>query len=307
MKRVIAWALNPYVLLTLTMAVGSANLVAGRGVVGEVPPLTLSFWRWFTAVMVVLPFGIRPLIAQRQLFLRHWRLLLFISAVGIAAFNSFLYLGLQTTTALNGSLILAAIPVCTVAIAWIVFREHIGWPIALGMIAALLGVGTIILQGRPALLLDLAFNRGDILVLAAVLCWAVYSILLGRLPPGVPPMALMLVTAFLGWAMLIPFYVWDLAAGRHMVVTPAALVAIAYVGIFASVIGYAAFAKGVALLGANIASQFTYLNPLFGGAWAILLLGEELRTYHIAGGLLIFLGIYLATSRRSVRAGKQHD
>ena len=184
MKRVIAWVLNPCILLTLTMVVGSANLVAGRGVVGDVPPLTLSFWRWFTAVVVVLPFGIRPLIAQRGLLLQHWRLLLCISAIGIAAFNSFLYLGLQTTTALNGSLILAAIPVITVALAWIVFREQIGWRIATGMVSALVGVTIIILQGEPALLLDLAFNRGDILVLVAVLCWAVYSILLGRRSDG---------------------------------------------------------------------------------------------------------------------------
>ena len=304
MKRVIAWVLNPCILLTLTMVVGSANLVAGRGVVGDVPPLTLSFWRWFTAVVVVLPFGIRPLIAQRGLLLQHWRLLLCISAIGIAAFNSFLYLGLQTTTALNGSLILAAIPVITVALAWIVFREKIGWRIATGMVSALVGVTIIILQGEPALLLDLAFNRGDILVLVAVLCWAVYSILLGRLPSGIQPMALMLITAFLGWVLLIPFYGWDLAAGRTMVLTTNTLFAILYVGIFASVIGYAAFAKGVAMVGANVAAQFTYLNPLFGGAWAILLLGEELRTYHIAGAVLIFLGIYLATSGGGVRVRK---
>ena len=50
------------------------------------------------------------------------------------------------------------------------------------------------------------------------------------------------------------------------------------------------------MVGANVAAQFTYLNPLFGGAWAILLLGEELHPYHIAGAMLIFLGIYLATS-----------
>ena len=73
------------------------------------------------------------------------------------------------------------------------------------------------------------------------------------------------------------------------------------VGIFASVIGYAAFAKGVALVGANVAAQFTYLNPLFGGAWAILLLGEELRAFHIFGAALIFVGIYLATSGGTVR------
>lgn len=301
MTRLSSWFLNPYVLLTFTMAVGSANLVAGRGVVGEVPPLTLSFWRWFTAVVVILPFAGTSLWRHRRLFLRHRWLLLTIGAVGIAAFNSLLYVGLQTTTALNGSLILAVIPVATVALTWLLFRERIGLRIILGMVAALVGVAAIILRGQPGLLFSLTLNRGDLFVLGAVLCWAVYSILLTRLPAGMPQLPLMLVTAFLGWLLLIPFFAWDLAAGRHMVVTPSSIFAILYVGIFSSAIAYLTFAKGVAMVGANVASQFTYLNPVFGGVWAILLLGEALEPYHLGGGALIFLGIFLSTRSTAVR------
>lgn len=301
MTRLSAWVLHPYVLLTLTMAIGSANVVAGRAVVGEVPPLTLSFWRWFAAVVAILPFAIRPLWRHRYLFWRHRGLLLGIGAAGIAAFNSLLYLGLQTTTALNGSLILAIIPVSTVALTWMLFRERIGLGVALGMLAALVGVAAIILRGDPALLLSLSFNRGDLLVLVAVLCWAVYSILLGRLPAGVPAIPLMLATAFVGWVLLMPFYAWDLVAGRAMAVTPKTVMVILYVGVFSSAIAYLTFAKGVALVGASVAAQFTYLNPLFGGIWAIVLLGEALEAYHILGGALIFLGIYLSTSRAAVR------
>lgn len=296
MTRLSAWVLHPYVLLTLTMAIGSANVVAGRAVAGEVPPLTLSFWRWFAALVAILPFAAASLWRHRFLFWRHRWLLLGISAVGIAAFNSFLYLGLQTTTALNGSLILAIIPVATVALTWLLFRERIGLRVAAGMVSALVGVAAIILRGEPALLLSLTFNPGDLLVLAAVLCWAVYSIMLGRLPPGVPQIPLMLATAFLGWVLLIPFYAWDLAAGRMMEVTPKTVLVILYVGIFSSAIAYLTFAKGVSLVGASVAAQFTYLNPLFGGIWAIVLLAESLESYHVLGGLLIFVGIYLSTS-----------
>ncbi len=100
-----------------------------------------------------------------------------------------------------------------------------------------------------------------------------------------------------GVVLLTPFYLWEVVAGGRMVLSAPNLLGIFYMGAFSSVFSYVLWNRCVGIVGANVASQFTYLNPAFGGSLAILLLGESLRPYH-AGVLLIFLGIYLATTGR---------
>jgi len=102
--------------------------------------------------------------------------------------------------------------------------------------------------------------------------------------------------------MLAPFYAWEVATGARMVISLPNIMGVLYLGAFSSVFAYILWNYSVSKVGANVASQFTYLNPAFGGSLAILLLGEALQLYH-AGVLLIFLGIYLATtSGRNPRA-----
>jgi len=302
MQRVAAIFFHPYVLLTLVMLSGAGNVVVARATVGEVPPVTLAFWRWVAAFIILLPIGFRAMVTQRALLLQQWRIVLTLGLIAIAAFNTLIYVGVQETIALNASLILAVIPVVTVALSWLLLRERARARLLVGLVFGFLGVLVIIARGDPGNLASLSFNRGDLLVFAAVFCWAGYSILLGRLPPGIRPEGLLLAIVGLGLVMLLPVYLWELASAGPMVVSPANVAGVLYLAAFSSVFSYIMWARGVAMVGANIASQFTYLNPVFGGSLAILALGESLEPYH-AGVLLVFLGIYLATTTR--RAGAQ--
>lgn len=298
MTRQGLWALllHPYVLLTLVMAAGAGNVVVARATVGEVPPVGLAFWRWVAAFVILLPIGLRPMLDQRHLLLAHWRIVVAIGAIAVAAFNTLIYIGVQSTEALNASLILAVIPVVTVTLSWLLVRERASPRMIAGLVFGFLGVVVIIARGDPAVLRRLAFNGGDLLVFAAVVCWAGYSILLARLPAGVRPEGLLMAMVIVGLAVLAPFYVWELAAGARINVTPPNVLGILYLGAFSSVFSYVLWNRGVAMVGANVACQFTYLNPVFGGSLAILLLGEDLQLFH-AGVLLTFVGIYLATTR----------
>ena len=299
-RKLFAFLINPYVILTLVMLAGAGNAVVARATVGEMPPLALSFWRWVTALIIVFPIGARAMFQQRRELMAEWKIVVTIGAIAVAAFNTLIYLGVQHTTALNASLVLSVIPVVTVGMSWLLLRERASPRLMIGLVAGLIGVLVIIARGDVGLLLTLDFNSGDLLVFGSIFCWAGYSILLGRLPPGLRPEGLLLAMVIIGVIMLAPFYAWEVAAGARMVISLPNIMGVLYLGAFSSVFAYVLWNYSVSKVGANVASQFTYLNPAFGGSLAILLLGESVQLYH-AGVLLIFLGIYLATT-----TGRRH-
>ena len=303
-RALLAFLVNPYVILTLVMLAGAGNAVVARATVGEMPPFALSFWRWATALIILFPIGARSFFMQRRLLMAQWRIVLTLGAIAVAAFNTLIYLGVQHTTALNASLVLSVIPVVTVALSWLLLGERASPRMIVGLVAGLIGVFVIIARGDLGLLRTLDFNGGDLLVFASIFCWAGYSILLGRLPSGIRPEGLLLAMVIIGVVLLAPFYAWEAVAGARMVISAPNILGVLYLGAFSSVFAYIFWAYGVSKVGANVASQFTYLNPAFGGSLAVLLLGESLELYH-AGVLLIFIGIYLSTTSKRAAAASR--
>ncbi|MSO64332.1 MAG: DMT family transporter [Alphaproteobacteria bacterium] len=292
--------LSPYSFLLYSVLIGSANNVIGRAVIGDIPPVTLSFVRIVIAVIALLPLGLPALLRQRQLFLDHWKFMVVMAIIGIANFNTVVYVGLQTTTAINASLISASMPVLCLAIAWFVFREGASWLTGIGILVSLSGVVVTISQGDPAVLLALSFRLADLFILGAVLGWSFFSVFLRRLPAATDPFAFMLATMVIGGLALLPFFLLELAVDRPAAWSVDAVAAVLYLGIFASVGAYYCWNRGVASVGATTASQFAYLSPIYSASLAVIFLGEELRLYHAVSFALIFAGIFLTTRRRSV-------
>jgi len=290
---------SPYVLLVLTFLCWAGNTVFARGVAGEVPPMHLSFWRWLVALIVLLPFGWKAMWAQRAIYREYAGRLLFVSLMGITAFNSFIYHAVQFTTAIHATLIIATIPAASVVLSYLVYRDTISVRTGLGMLAASLGVVVIIGHGDIGVLLGLAFNMGDVLSIGAVIVWAAYSIGLKGMPKTLNPVGFLLATMIIGMVFITPLYLREVFAGETMVVSWGNVVGIVYLGVFASVLGFVFFTKGLAMVGPNVANQFNYLSPIFSGTLAILLLGEQPEWFHGVGLALILLGVYFATSRRA--------
>lgn len=289
------WYNNPYLLLTLTALFWSGNMVVGRGVRADVPPIALAFWRWIMALSLLLPLALPHWRQQRYLLKGHWPALLILAALGIAAYNTLAYVALQTTTATNALLLNSFIPVATIALAWLFFGKALRPLEGLGVLISLTGALTIISQGDLASFASLALNRGDLLMLAAVLAWACYTLGLQFRPPGLDPLLLIAILICLGLIMLTPFYLWELSSGRQLQLNTASLLSMAYTGIFPSFLGYIFYNRGVAEVGASRASLFIHLMPVFGTLLAALFLAERPASHHLAGILLIFTGIALAT------------
>ena len=290
-------AAGAYLLLVVAMLSWSGNMIVGRALAGIVPPFGLSLMRWSIAFLVVLPFALAEIIAKRQVLARRWRILLLLGLLGVTICNSLSYLGLQWTTALNGALVNSAGPMLTLLAAFAVNRERaMPWQLA-GILVSLLGVLVIVLRGDPAALVALSVNRGDLALLLGVATWSIYTVLLPRRPPELSPLALLAVLFGIGAMTLLPLHLAESWAGRPLPTTTPALLGYLYVGIFPAVIAFFGWNRGVAAIGPSRASLFSHLIPLFSAGLAYVFLGEGIAGFHIAGGVLIFLGIFLANRR----------
>jgi drug/metabolite transporter (DMT)-like permease len=289
---------SPYLLLTLAMLCWAGNWVVGRAIHDQVPPLALNFWRWAASLLLILPVAWRPLRAQWRLMLRHWKWVLPMAAIASAIFQSMVYLGLQHTTALNGALLIALVPILVAAIAAALLGDRFTPRQALGIAVSLAGAVVVIVRGDAAVLRALAFNPGDLWILAAVPIWALYTVLLKRWPAGVDRMSFLAAMALVGVVVQFPFFAWEWSTGRHMTVTPESLAAIAYTAVFASFLAFVFYNAALQRTTPTVAGPFHHLHPAFTALLAIVFLGERIGWHHAVGVAGIVLGLYLTAAAK---------
>ncbi len=285
----------PYLLLILTTLFWSGNFVLSRGMHVAIPPLGLSFWRWTVALLILLLFSSHHLWRQRDLVFKHYRFILVQGVLGVTGFNSLIYLAMQTTTAINAVLVNSCIPVLIVFFSWLMFREILRPRQGLGVFISLCGVLLIIAKGEVATLLQVDFNRGDLLVFIAAGLWAMYSANLKRYPRELHPLAYLTAIVIVGLCGILPLYLLELGSGRSIFLHWSSVVTILYVALFASVLAFIFWNRAVRTIGANRAGPFIHLMPVFSTILAVLFLDEHFTGYHLQGILLIFCGIVLAT------------
>jgi drug/metabolite transporter (DMT)-like permease len=298
LRRLGAWAWHSaWLLLAAAALFWAGNAIVGRAARGDIPPIALSFWRWCGAFCIVIGIAWPHLKRDMPILIQHRWIVLALSAVGIAAFNTIYYFGLTKTTALNGLLLQSAMPL--VILMWDValFRDRPAAKQWIGVLISLSGVLAITVHGQIADLLALSLNAGDGLILLAIAIYSLYSSLLRR-RPKVHPLSFLAASFALGSLMLLPFYGWALLDGARIHGGIGSYLAIFYTMVFPSFIAYLCFNRGVELIGAARAGPFMHLVPVFGSILAVLLLGESFRPYHAAGIGLIGAGIAMASRRR---------
>jgi len=284
-----------YFLLVLTTLFWSGNFVLSRGMHADIPPLGLSFWRWSVALAILSIFGVRHLWQQRMMVRDHLGFIVMQGLLGVAGFNTLIYLAIQSTTAINAVLVNSCIPVLIALFSWILYKEVMSPRQCLGVLVSLGGVLLIISRGDMTQLLAVKFNRGDLLVLAAAFIWALYSANLRRYPKGLHPFAYQSGIVIVGLTVILPFYVMEVMGGRTMTFNVATIITILYVAIFASVLAFIFWNRAVRSIGANRAGPFIHLMPVFSTILAVVFLGETIHSYHLKGIVLIFSGILMTT------------
>jgi drug/metabolite transporter (DMT)-like permease len=296
-SRVGGWFFDqPYLLLSLTSLFWAGNTILGRFIAGHVPPVTLAFIRWSGAFAILLPFAWRHLVRDWPAIRAHAGILALIAFTGFSVYNTMAYYGLQYTTAINGLLLQSVAPLFVAMWSFVLFHDRLTVRQAGGICVSLTGVLVIICHGSIAVLLGIAFNRGDICFVIALVVYGFYAAYL-RQRPAIHPFSFLAVGMGLGAVFLIPAVVMEIVSGRAPVFDAESLASFAFICIFPSLLGYLFLNRGIELVGANRAAPFIHLVPVFGSVLAIVLLGERFELYHGAGYALVFAGITIATRR----------
>lgn len=276
----------------------AGNFVVGRAIVStQLAPITLSFWRWFLAMMILLPFVIKPLWQQRKVIKKHFWKIGFLAILSISSFNSLAYIALQYTTATNAILLNSFIPIFILVIMGFLLKEKTSHKLTFGVFVSLLGVFVILTRLDMDVIKSLTINKGDLWMLLAALVWALYSIFLKYLrPKEISSLLFLGVMVIIGTIVLIPLLLINPFNEAPIVWNDDMIKALAYIAIFPSILAYLSWNYGMQKLGAATGGQFIHLMPLFGALMAVVFLGESIQLYHLAGGACIALGLWLSIS-----------
>jgi drug/metabolite transporter (DMT)-like permease len=277
----------------------SGNHIIGRAITGHIPPLTISTIRWLVPVFIIWFMARSEIEADWPAVRQNWGILLWLGITGGTLFSALQYVGLQHTTALNASILNSLVPVLIVAAGALIFRDRIRWVQLFGISTSLIGVIVIVTHGDLAVLNQLTFNSGDLIVVMAMAVFAIYVAYL-RLRPSTHWLTFLFVLGAISAVTTMPFAIIEVAQGEIVEVTPLTILAALYVAIFPSLLAFAAWNRGVELIGPNKSGPFLHLVPLYTALLAGIFLGEELRLFHVAGLLLILTGVSLASGRNPI-------
>jgi drug/metabolite transporter (DMT)-like permease len=285
---------HAYLLMALTAIAWSGNAITARGLNDIIPPVGLAFWRWVVAAPILLVIAWPHLREDLPKVKENLPFLLVLSALSVAAYNTLLYQGLLSTTAINSFLINTLRPSIIVLLSIIFFRQGITLLQSLGFSLAFIGTITIIVRGDSSRLLNLDFNIGDLWILAATVCWAIYTVLLKK-RPKMHATSFLAFTVILGILMLSPFYVWETIFIKPTPLRVETVGGVLYLAVISSIVAYLCYNRAVEIGGANKAGQVSYMLPIVGSGLAILLLGERFEFYHVIGFPLILAGVYFGS------------
>lgn len=293
-------------LLTVPMFWGT-SYAAAKISMAELAPLNLAILRMVFASLI---FGSILLFMKNNNTIKPADIPRFF-ILGFMAITAFFYIhfsGLEYTTSTNAGLIMATSPVYAALYSGVTGREKITPSRVAGVIIAFFGVCLIITQGRLEGLFGFNTLRGDGLILVTALMWAGVTLYGTTILQEYRPFVAMAYIHICGTLMLLPFAFFSgpfvsipliVQFGQTSWQTIAATV---YLAAFCSVYGYYMWYAGIEKVGAVRTAVFNYFNPAFAVITGVLILGETLSSYVLAGGSLVIGGVYLTNRRPEVPA-----
>ena len=228
------WIANqPYLLLSITMLCWAGNAIVGRIAAGHIPPVTLSFLRWFIAFLIVLPFAWKHLVRDWGAIRGKLGIMVVLSVTGISAFNTMQYWALEHTKALNTLLLQPAAPLFVGMWSLALLGIRLTLAQAFGIVLSMCGVLAILLHGDLTTLKNIEFNRGDLIFLLALLIFGFYSVLTLK-RPAIHGLSFVGFTFGCGAAALIPLFIRELMTQPPMRLDGPNLLTLFYVAVFPS-------------------------------------------------------------------------
>ena len=278
----------------------AGNFIVGKTAsINEIPPISLNFYRWFVAWLILLPFTFRELIKKKDYILNNIGLFIVLGITAVTIFNSALFYSLKFTQVISGVLMISTVPVMIIFISSLLKIEKTNFFQIIGVGLSLTGVLFIITKADIGLLKNLDFNRGDLIMIIAMLSWATYSALLKKKKYELSQISLLQVVISFGVIFLIPLYFIDMNIGNSIKLEKSFFLTLTYVVLFPGLASFFFWIKGVALIGANRSGIFLHLMPIFGAVMAMIIFDEKFMFYHWLGAVFILMGIILSNRKKS--------
>ena len=278
----------------------SGNFIVGRlsSVEDLVSPLSLSFYRWVIALIILTPFCLKNALVDLPLLKKQPGMVFLIILTGPTLFNTLTYIGLTATTVINSLLVISTTPMLIILLNKLIYKNQTNLFQMLGVILSLIGVSYVITKGNYQNIFDSKFYSGDLFILLAVISWALYSIFLKKNETGVSGFSFLYLSFVFTVILLLPIYLYDIIIQNNFITFDyKTLLVIGYTGTFPSILSYICWNTGVTLIGPNKSGPFLHLMPIFGGILAYLVFQETLQSYHYAGILSVIVGIMIANKK----------
>ena len=287
-----------YIMLVLATLFWAGNFVVGKiAFIENVPPFSLTFFRWLLVWLILIPFTYKEFFKLRRVILDNFLLLLLLGLTSVGLFNSFIYNALNFTQVINASLFNAVIPVAIILFGLLFKLEKTNKYQILGLFISILGILSIITKLDLGILFTLSFNKGDILMIGAVITWGIYSAFLKKRKFEVSLLTLVHILCTFGLVTLIPQFLFEFSQGKTIIINDHLIYSLIYLAIFPSIGSYYCWAGAVSIIGANRAGIFLSLIPLFSTILAMIFFDEKFLFFHFIGSVLIILGLLLSNKK----------
>jgi drug/metabolite transporter (DMT)-like permease len=289
-----------FLTLGIVLAIGatiiwSGNFIVARAVIRDIPPISLAFYRWLTASIIMLPFAYKKFRNELPELRKHGWYLFFAALSGITLFNTLVYVAGHYTPAINLALIgTTSSPVMAIILAAVFLREKIRPLRIAGLLICISGIVLLISGGSWEKLKQFHFSEGDLWILAGAFCFAAYSILVRRKPRALSPVAFLFAVFLIGTILLLPAFLWEKAISAPVVFNLQLYSIILYLGAGTSVLAFLFWNEAIARLGAARTALFGNLIPVFSTLEAVLILNEAFTIIHAVSGLLVITGLVIA-------------
>ncbi|MEQ9866113.1 DMT family transporter [Pectobacterium aroidearum] len=279
----------------------AGNFIVGRAIRNDVPPVTLTLVRWIVALAIILPFALPHIRRDLPLYYRHAGRIIAVSLSGVAAFSLLVYVGLHHTSGTNALLLNSCVPVLIMLFSALFFGGRLTGRQCAGLLVSCCGVLAIIFKGDPGGFLQLVFSSGDLLLLAAMSCFAFYTLWLRKMPPEINRMGLLGMQVIITVTAVFPLWIWEQGVSASVHWSLPVVTAVIFLGLFPSFISYLLYGRCVEAIGAARAGLSIHLIPVFGVAISALFLNEPVHLYHLIGIGMILAGVSLASTNRKVK------
>ena len=282
-----------YCLALIPPFMGAVSYVLSKYIITDISPISLLFYRWLVALVILTPFAIKPFLDEIINIRANIRILFIIAISGVTLFNFFVYYALQYTTSTNTSIIVSIFPMIVLALGIAIDGEKLRKSHIYSIVFSFIGVLIILSHGNILKgVLALFNNIGDFIALAATLCWAIYVYAVKHKPTNLSFRSFVYSTFLIGTILICPLYVVDIFYLKHTFEPTMVSIGIIFcLGFGVSIIGMMSLNISIVKIGPNISAILFYLAPLFTSIMAVTILKEELQSFHFIGILSILLGV----------------